>query len=98
TSINHKFPSGPATILPGLLLAVGSGNSVITPLGVMRPILLAVVSVNHKLPSGPAAVVTRPPLAGGGTNTFRVIAFAGSENIDRTKRMVSASFTTDLEN
>src|SRR5258707_15402681 len=44
----------------GSLLAVGTGNSVIAPAGVIRPILFAggVVcdSVNHRLPSGPSAI------------------------------------------
>src|ERR1700674_3011712 len=35
---------------------VETGNSVIFPANVMRPILLAPYSVNHSAPSGPAAM------------------------------------------
>ena len=38
--MNHSAPSGPAVMPSGSLLAVGIGNSVITPAVVMRPILL----------------------------------------------------------
>jgi hypothetical protein len=38
-SVNHKFRSGPVTIPRGELDGVGKANSVIEPLGVMRPIL-----------------------------------------------------------
>ena len=54
--MNHRFPSGPAAIPDGTLLAVGIGNSVTVPDGVIRPILLPVDSVNHRFPSGPAAI------------------------------------------
>jgi hypothetical protein len=50
------LPFGPAAIQDGLLLLVGTGNSVNVPLGVIRPIWLAPNSVNHRLPSGPAAM------------------------------------------
>ena len=40
----------------GWLPAVGTGNSVIVPRVVIRPILLAPNSVNHRFPSGPAAM------------------------------------------
>jgi hypothetical protein len=40
----------------GSLPALGSGNSVMTPPGVIRPIRLPARSVNHRLPSGPAAI------------------------------------------
>src|SRR5919198_6541699 len=40
----------------GALLAVGIGNSVTVPAGVMRPILLALASVNQRLPSGPGVI------------------------------------------
>ena len=52
-SVNHKLPSMPFVMPFGLLLAVGVGNSVIVPVGVIRPILFAVFSVNHRLPSEP---------------------------------------------
>ena len=38
-SVNQIFPSGPAVMPYGLLLAVGIENSVTTPLGVILPIL-----------------------------------------------------------
>ena len=40
----------------GLLLAVGMGNSVILPVGVMRPTLFSTILVNHMFPSGPAVM------------------------------------------
>ena len=39
SSVNHRFPSGPAAMPSGPLPAVGSGNSVIVPDVVIRPIL-----------------------------------------------------------
>ena len=53
--MNQTLPSGPVAIWLGLLFA-GSGNSVIAPAGVMRPILFAFASVNQRLPSGPSAI------------------------------------------
>src|SRR5438093_7741673 len=47
-SVNHRVQSGPAAIPNGTLPLVGAGNSVITPAGVIRPILFA-SSVNHRL-------------------------------------------------
>src|SRR5579863_5947839 len=54
-SANHRLPSGPATIAPGLP-PDGTGNSVMVPVGVMRPILRPSFSVNQTLPSGPFAI------------------------------------------
>src|SRR5215469_4795556 len=50
----------------GKLAGVGTGNSVSTPSGVMRPIRFPGISVNHRFPSGPA-VITRgcPPAVTG---------------------------------
>ena len=42
----------------GPLFDVGTLYSVITPEGVILPILLPVFSVNHTLPSGPGAIPT----------------------------------------
>ena len=42
-SVNQRLPSGPAVMPRGLLPAVGTGNSVMTPAVVIRPILLATV-------------------------------------------------------
>ena len=55
-SVNHSAPSGPAVINWGLLVAVGTGNSVMTPAVVIRPTLLPTSSVNHSAPSGPAVM------------------------------------------
>src|SRR5262249_20145520 len=70
-AVNHRLPSGPAVIMPGALLPMGSVNSVITPPGVIRPILLpgasptrSPCSVNQRLPSGPAAMSKGSLLAG----------------------------------
>src|SRR5260221_4257510 len=68
SSVNQRLPSGPAAMSFSWLTPVGRGNSVMVPLGLMRPILLPIssgvlvpnplkfVSVNHRLPSGPAAM------------------------------------------
>src|SRR5260370_32437747 len=57
SSVNQRLPSDPAVMSAGKLLLVGSGYSVILPLGVMRPIWLALNSVNQRLPSGPAVML-----------------------------------------
>src|SRR5260370_8431521 len=62
-SVNQRLPSGPVVIPHGPLLDAGRGNSVMVPLGVMRPILLLLPSssVNQRLPSGPVVIPPRPP-------------------------------------
>src|SRR5215468_2090795 len=55
-SVNHRLPSGPGAIVPGLLRGVGIGNSVRTPAEVIRPIWLPSDSTNQRLPSGPAVI------------------------------------------
>jgi hypothetical protein len=57
-SVNHKAPSGPAVMPPGL---PDAGNSVMAPFGLILPILLPPApvkptSVNHMLPSGPTVI------------------------------------------
>src|SRR5262249_1957962 len=66
-SMNHRLPSGPPVIPPGPDIVPGNWNSVNTPAGVMRPILLASKrpSVNHRFPSGPV-VIPRGALLGVG--------------------------------
>src|SRR6266567_2576398 len=54
-SVNHIRPSGPAVMSKGKVLPA-TGNSVIAPAVVIRPILLALNSVNHSAPSGPTAI------------------------------------------
>ena len=59
-SVNQRFPSGPAVMAQGALNGY-SGNSEMTPEGVMRPIMETVpisksAAVNHRLPSGPATM------------------------------------------
>src|SRR6266487_1014957 len=55
-SANQRLPSGPAVMVSKSKL-VGTGNSVIVPDGVIRPILLVkAFSVNQILPSGPAVM------------------------------------------
>ncbi len=66
-SANQSAPSGPAVIPSGPPVA---GNSVTTPAGVTRPILL-VSSVNQRLPSGPAVrSCGMPPLGSGNSSTL----------------------------
>src|SRR5216684_2952003 len=55
TSVNQRALSGPVVMLVGWL-PDGSGNSLIVPVGVMRPILPLWSSVNQRLPSGPAVM------------------------------------------
>ena len=58
-SVNHRLPSGPAVSAIGADPAVGVGNSVTTPDGVIRPILFVFASANQRLPSGPVAMPSR---------------------------------------
>ena len=64
-SVNQRLPSGAYVIPTGTLSAVGMGNSVITPPGVIRPIWLPLFSVNQRLPSGLAAIQHRMAAARG---------------------------------
>src|SRR5262249_31329455 len=48
--------SGPRIMPSGPAFAVGNGNSVISPLIVMRPILLAAFSANQSARSGPTVM------------------------------------------
>src|SRR6266851_2905789 len=48
-SVNQTLPSGPTAIPPGLLFAVGTGNSVIAFDVLIWPIALFALSVNHTL-------------------------------------------------
>src|SRR4030095_6398112 len=62
-SVNQRLPSGPAAIPIGL--SVGRENSVMTPAGVIRPILLSRNAVTQRLPSVPV-VISQAPVWGGG--------------------------------
>src|ERR1043166_7953149 len=66
-SVNQMVPSCSAIMPEGLLPAVGIANSVIVPVGVTRPSLLAAMSnsVNQIEPSG-AAVMANGLLCGVG--------------------------------
>src|SRR5436309_1598017 len=75
-SVNQRAPSGPAAMPPGLLLAVGTVNSVMTPAGVIRPILLPMVSVNQRFPSGPATMPAALLNTIGSGNSVRMAASA----------------------
>ena len=56
-SVNHRLPSGAATMPWGSLPLVGTGNSAVTtPAVVIRAILFIAGLENHRLPSGPAAM------------------------------------------
>src|SRR5262245_22822909 len=54
SSVNHMFPSGPATMPAAPLSPAGSVYSVSAPAGVILPI--APPSVNQTFPSGPDAI------------------------------------------
>src|SRR5260370_6179907 len=62
-SVNQRLPSGPVVIPHGPLLDAGRGNSVMVPLGAMRPILLSLLSrtVKQSLPSVSIATPRVPP-------------------------------------
>src|SRR5258706_3726463 len=59
-SVNHRLPSGPATIDLSAIEKIGSleatGNSVIAPDIVTRPIFPPSASVNQRFPSGPTVM------------------------------------------
>ncbi len=55
-SMNHSAPSAPVVMSPGPELGRGKSNSVISPAGEMRPILLVLNSENQMLPSAPSAI------------------------------------------
>src|SRR5207249_1885592 len=56
-SVNQRLASGPDVIEKGSWWRLPeSRNSVISPVGVICPILFPLYSVNHKFPSGPAVM------------------------------------------
>src|SRR3989442_11703817 len=63
-SVNQTLLPRPDAMPRGVLEAVGSGNSVMTPLVVMRPILFPLCSANQRLPSGPAVIKAGPQKTG----------------------------------
>src|SRR5258708_28867332 len=65
-SVNQRAPSGPVVMKAEVLSDAGSGNSLMWPAGVMRPILPG--SVNHRLPSGPAVMSSEELLGGSGNS------------------------------
>src|SRR5260370_30484522 len=65
-SVNQMAPSGPVVMKAEVLSDVGSGNSLIVPVGVMRPILPG--SVNQRLPSSPAVMSSEELLGGSGNS------------------------------
>ena len=62
SAVYQSAPSGPAAIPSGFAMPVGSGKSVLTPAGVMRPIMLDEYSVYQRLPSLPLAIAFGPSL------------------------------------
>src|SRR5438128_1263642 len=72
-SVNQRLPSESTVMPPGTLLLVGMTNSVMVPVGVIRPMLLpaALYSVNQRLPSGPRVISLGPlPLVGTGNSVM----------------------------
>src|SRR6478736_2854395 len=54
--VYQRLPSGPLVMSYGLAPVAGSGNSVIEPSVVIRPILFAPQSVNQRAFVGPAVI------------------------------------------
>src|SRR5215469_13599577 len=74
-SVNQMLPSDPAATDVGLVLAVGTANSVICPSSVIRPILLPRVSANQIDPSRPGISPSGALLAVGiGYSVIRPVA------------------------
>jgi hypothetical protein len=65
-SVNQRRPSGPVVIRYGF---EETGNSVIDPFGVMRPIRSVAISMNHKLPSDPSVIPAGELLGVGSGNS-----------------------------
>ncbi len=63
-SVNHRAPSGPVVMPNGPASGVGSGNEVMLPVVVMRPIRWLRNSVNHRASSGPVVMIDGPLAAG----------------------------------
>ena len=55
-SVNYMLPSGPRVMEVAHDPAVGIGNSVMAPVGVMRLTRFPVSSINHIFPSAPLAI------------------------------------------
>src|SRR5215472_8265386 len=99
SSVNQRFPSGPAVISHGAERGVGTVNSLIWPvLGSMRPTRLPGISVNHRFPSGPA-VITRgcPPAVTGNSATAPVagISRATAPAVAAFRRSVNQTLPSD---
>src|SRR5207248_4417399 len=57
TSMYQTFPSGPTAMSTWIARIVGRGSSVMTPVGVIRPIFPTPGTiVNHRFPSGPTVI------------------------------------------
>ena len=86
------MPSGPA---PGVV----SGNSVIAPAVVMRPILLPAFSQNHSAPSGPGMMPIGLAFGVGMSNSVKV-PLSGSKRpifevpLSQNHRCRSGPYTT----
>jgi hypothetical protein len=63
--VNQRLLSAPAAMYMAWLFAVRTGNSVINPVRVITPILLALSSGNQRLPSGPVVMPRGPEPAVG---------------------------------
>src|SRR3989440_11517178 len=57
SSVNHTFPSGPAAVPKGSLLACGSEYSLRLPPGLIRAMALLPASGNQSAPSAPRAML-----------------------------------------
>ncbi len=72
SSVNQRLPSGPLAIMKGSVPAVGMGNSVMVPVGVIVPMLFTPASVNQRLPPGPLAMLWAVAPAVGMGNSLMV--------------------------
>src|SRR5258707_10263038 len=95
-SVTQTLGSGPVVMPPGWLALVGTGNWVIAPLVVIRPILFPEDSVNQTLPSGPRVMPKGALLGAGSGNSVMVptLAQAGEVVILHKKSSVVQSTTS----
>ena len=88
--MNHRFPSGPAAIDPGIAPAARP-NSVTVPAGETRTSVSARNRAYHRLPSGPTAIALFwEPLVGAASSVTAPIGVAATAGAGRSATAASA--------